>query len=710
MNEKKEEIKKSQIVKKKILDFLNKNYITITAVLIALQTVFVFIPASFIIVLLLLCTNTFVFSLVKDTLDEKTKKTGMFIFKLAVLCAVMGVINSLFAPLNASLLTKGKSLIVLQSLISIGIGIWLFAFSVGEQGKNMLNRFYETSILDALGIDLGDKELNHGDVILCNNKDTQKPIVLNATDRFLHMLILGPTGCGKTSQIITPMINQDMQNIECGITVIEPKGDLAEKVYAMAKHYGRDVVYFNPILPDCPYFNPLYGNEVDVIENMATTFKMLNPDSPQFFQDMNENLIRKSLIVLKRLKGDTATLIDLSTLIQNAQGLGKKMVTQFSRLKAENEEIAKENGDIASWFLTDYFNEKSKTYEHCSGLRSQVAKITSNKYLRRVLNPPNGLNDVNFEKHLANNGVLAIATAQGTLRDLGRFLGYFIILNLQSSVFKRPGSEFTRLHHFLYIDEFQVYSNPGFADMLTQGRSYRVASHLATQNRALMAMGSGRDGKNFVELVSTNARNIIIFPGGNSIDAKYYSDEFGEVKNIQIQKGISQAKFNPLLYGFNAGGAPTESIREAEVVEARYSASDIIFRPFGEVTYRIIKNNSVSTPGIGKVEYIPKELNSILNKMVDQYNEEQENKKDSINLRKQEDVEEMETANLSEIPNIIIGEEIYKSKQVNTNKVVIDKDIDYTDDIVVTKEEIDGGKIPDDLGIDLDDPEYDDLI
>ena len=74
-----------------------------------------------------------------------------------------------------------------------------------------------------------------------------------------------------------------MQNFDSGITVLEPKGDLAEKVYAMAEHYGRKAVYFNPLLPDCPYFNPLYGDEEDVIENMATTFKMLNPDSPQFF-------------------------------------------------------------------------------------------------------------------------------------------------------------------------------------------------------------------------------------------------------------------------------------------------------------------------------------------------------------------------------------------------------------------------------------------
>ena len=59
----------------------------------------------------------------------------------------------------------------------------------------------------------------------------------------------------------------------------------------------------------------------------------------------------------------------------------------------------------------------------------------------------------------------------------------------------------------LFIDEFQVYSNPGFTDMLTMGRSYRVASHLATQARDQIGMGGGDDGKAFIQSVSTNARN-----------------------------------------------------------------------------------------------------------------------------------------------------------------------------------------------------------
>lgn len=502
---------------------------------------------------------------------------------------------------------------------------------------------------------------------------TDIPVVLPAKDRFLHMLVLGPTGCGKTSQTIIPMIWRDISICKLvngkpvGITVLEPKGDLAEKVYAMvnyknglikkAKQEGdytqekfgveRTVIYFNPILSGCPYFNPLEGDESDVIENMCTTFNMLNADSPQFFKDMTDGLVRRGVKLLKRLHGDEATLLDLNTLLWNVNDRGRKEYVMALKRKATMPDgspippdIQIENDELIDWFLNDYYagiggaKGAPKTYENTSGVRTQVTKLVSNKYLKKVLNPPKNGEDgwieyqqfqrqslaeghpykVNFDEALANGYIVTMSTAQGALRDLGRFLGYFIILQLQASVFRRPGNENTRTHNMLYIDEFQVYSNPGFADMLTQGRSYRVASHLATQARAQIGMGSGRDGKSFIELVSTNARNKIIYPGVSYDDAKYYSDEFGEFENIELVKSFRKGQWFTTIF------QNQESRQEKKEKKARFSPTDIIDRPFGQVTYRIIKKNNVSEPGVSQISYIPKEVNEILDKMIEEDN------------------------------------------------------------------------------------------
>ena len=553
--------------------------------------------------------------------DADMKKKAVKQYYNTWVCSVPMFINSLIVSIVPIFQIMDKEFDIRRVLCIIADIIMLAVMTYIVHRPIMkvkLQKMADVNILLLFNINLTETEKKDGDIVICKNKSSKQNAIIPRKDRFLHMLILGPTGSGKTSQIILPMLNQDLQNTNAGITVIEPKGDLAEKAYAMAQYYGREAIYFNPILESCPTFNPLYGKEEDVIENIVTTFKMLNPDSAQYFQDMNEQLLRNALKVLKRTKGNDATLIDLSRLISNTAGSGRKLVqSEFFTMEAPTDAIAKENEDIANYFLSDYFNEKSKSFENTSGVRSQVAKIVSNKFLRRVLNPQ-GKSDIDFDHHLENGTVICISTAQGKLRDLGRFLGYFIILNFQSSTFKRPGNENTRRDHFLYIDEFQSYSNPGFADMLTQGRSYRVASHLATQNRALIGMGSGRDGDDFIELVSTNARNIILFPGGNYNDAKYYSEQFGEIEKITIGESSSMSAGSPLTVGKSQPVKDTFQIKEE--TEARMSPTNIILRPFGEITYSIVQNNTLQPAAIGTISYIDYDLNKLLDKMVEENN------------------------------------------------------------------------------------------
>lgn len=557
----------------------------------------------------------------KDKYSVDDKKWEKFVKKArtAVLLFFFNfALYGVFAMVSMVASTGGASYSAMRpiGLFVLFIVFMIFFMAVrGDKYPYFIQSIRESPFLEKLGIDLEASNMKPGDVILCKKEDFDSPVIIPRKDRYLHMLILGPTGCGKTSQTIIPMINQDVQNLNAGITVLEPKGDLAEKIYAMCQYYGRPAIYFNPILDSCPSFNPLFGKEEDVIENMTTTIRMLAPDSSTFFQNMGEQLMRNALKVLKRTKGNHATMIDLYRLIANTRQ-SRPMVQELITKTADPEEMA-ENADIAQYFMSDYFNDKSKTFEHCSGVRSQISKIVSNKFLRKVLNPQNGKSDIDWDAHLANKGVICITTAQGSLRDLGSFLGYLLILSFQSSVFKRPGNENTRPDHFLYIDEFQKYANPGFADMLTQGRSYRVASHLATQNRALIGMGSGQEGKDFIELVSTNARNIVLYPGANYTDAKYYSDQFGEITERKLQTGISQAQFNP-LYGIKPIGYANKSIRESEEDVARFSPTDIMQKPFGMITYSIIKNNSVQIPAVGRIEYINADLNKKLDVMIEE--------------------------------------------------------------------------------------------
>ena len=573
----------------------------------------------------------------KDELNEKDRGYGTICLKVTVVLMALNGINLAIVDGMNELTKQGKlsngfitTLLGLIDILVLAAAVTLLA---KPKVKDQFSKMEKTSIFANL---IGE-EVQPGDAVIGIDQETQKPVRLPEEDRYLHMLLLGPTGSGKTALSLTPMVWRDLNaynpdgSVRVGISVIEPKGDFAEKVWAMAKIAGREVVYFNPILKSCPYFNPLEGPMTDVIENMATTFRMFSSDSSQFFQDANDGLLRRAIKVLKRIEehdpNQNATLIGLSTLIHNTGGQGRQMVNAFQKLPVRNNDEQKEQEEIALWFLNDYFTGCSgdrgatKTYENTSAVRTQIAKLNSNFYLRKVLNPPPGeKSGLNFDKALEEGLVLAISTAQGALQDLGKFLGYFIILQFQSSVFRRPGNEDTRLGNMLYIDEFQVYANMGFANMLTQGRSYRVASHLATQNRALIGANAGKDAKNFIDLVSTNARNQVIYGGGNYEDAKFYSNQFGEQLETRIDRGISRP-VNSIWYGFNGlGKRPSESIKEVEESVACFTPSDIIYKDFGYVTYSLMKNKSLQRAGVSKLDFIPYELKKQIDVMVAEHN------------------------------------------------------------------------------------------
>jgi hypothetical protein len=151
--------------------------------------------------------------------------------------------------------------------------------------------------------------------------------------------------------------------------------------------------------------------------------------------------------------------------------------------------------------------------------------------------------------------------------------------------------------------------------MLTQGRSYRVASHLATQARAQIGMGAGKDGNAFINLVSTNCRNIVVFPGVSYDDAKYYSDQFGQdmIKKKRISR--SHKEFNP-IHGFHDIGYDNISEGSEEKLENRFSPTDIIYQKKQHMTFGYVKHMVVQVPVSGKINYIPIPLNKRLNAMI----------------------------------------------------------------------------------------------
>lgn len=117
---------------------------------------------------------------------------------------------------------------------------------------------YKDSILDFGGIDLSPAPDNSGpysfEIVLCKDRISGKPVKILENRRFESTLIVGPSGTGKSSMIIEPMVARDL----------EKKFFLRE----VAKEMGFTALKTGLATLDCPYSNEYLNKHFNL--NMLT--------------------------------------------------------------------------------------------------------------------------------------------------------------------------------------------------------------------------------------------------------------------------------------------------------------------------------------------------------------------------------------------------------------------------------------------------------
>ena len=421
------------------------------------------------------------------------------------------------------------------------------------------------------------------DVEVC--KVGNRPVIIKHHDRYLHTMCIGTTGTGKSSRVLKPMIEQDLKAIakgeKLGVTIIEPKGDFADDVAAMCRSLKVPYIYINPLNPATPRFNPMSGEPELVAEIMRTVLRSLFGRQEAFFRLNQEVAARNTALLVKKIKGEDATMLDMVEALRE-QSILAMMVSNLERAEGESA--------LTQYFKTEVMGDmKDKMQQFTLGLRLQLEDITGNQMMRRVMI---GKSDVDLDKHLAEGGVLIINTAMGELGKLGDAFGQFIMMHFQQAVFRRKGTERTRTPHVLYIDEFPRYVNPDFERLLAIGRSYRCATVLALQTTAQIVH---EDRPTFRDIVLETCRNKIILNLGSEEDAKRFSKEFGEYE--VLKQTPSYKRDGMLIIPWRL-----DSMREEFRTKERYSYTDLMELPRYHAVVRTVVDGQPQQPVLGKLE------------------------------------------------------------------------------------------------------------
>ena len=384
----------------------------------------------------------------------------------------------------------------------------------------------------------------------------QDDIIWGGDDPFTHMLAIGPTRCGKTATVLKPMIYQLLiqkkHGKKLGLSVIEPKGDLARDVKEYCDKMEVPYIYIDPESEDTHRFNVMEGDTDDVAEATVAVLQSLFGKQEAFFQTIQELSARNITKLLKELQGDDMDLLDILEAMRDQKLLEEKV----KQLKQEQGQT-----DLIDFFEHELLGSMADKYQQfVIGLRAQLENITGNHKLRHIIT---GKSDINIDKHFEEGGVLIVNTSLGKLKKAGDAFGQFIIMHLQSGTFRRKGTERTRAPHFLIADEYSRYINPDVEMFLSIAASYRVAGIFATQSLGQLEVESGKiNGRAMKQAIMTSCRNKIAFGGLSAKDAQEFSEEFGKDQIIVRQSTYKNRVLFPRLF--------PDSYRDTESEEYRF--------------------------------------------------------------------------------------------------------------------------------------------
>jgi type IV secretory pathway TraG/TraD family ATPase VirD4 len=293
------------------------------------------------------------------------------------------------------------------------------------------------------------------------------PFGIRQADRLSHIYLLGKTGVGK-STLIEHMARQDLAAGR-GFALIDPHGDLAERMRDAALNSARPFTYFDAADPNQPFgYNPLRRVSHDKIPLAASglleALKKLWPDA---WGVRMEHVLRNSLYALLEREG--STLPDILRLYAE-EGYRRGVVAGVKN-------------PVVRRFWTDEFAAYPDRFraEVVAPIQNKLGALLTDPRLYRALVAPE--QPISFRRVMDEGGVLIVNLAKGRLgEDSASVLGGLIAATIGLAALSRADAPpETRRPFHVYIDEFQTFTTLSFVNMLPELRKYGVSLTLAHQ-------------------------------------------------------------------------------------------------------------------------------------------------------------------------------------------------------------------------------------
>ena len=340
-------------------------------------------------------------------------------------------------------------------------------------------------------------------------RGTKRSVYLGGDDRRRHVYIIGKTGTGKT-EMLKEMIMQDIRDGH-GLCFMDPHGDAIEDILQMVPpERAEDVIYFNPGDSERPMGLNLLEAKTEDQKHFAATavinmmYKLFDPYKTGIVGPRFEHAVRNAM--LTAMSDDNTTFVEVMRILTDSRYV--------------QELLPKVQDPIVRRYWTDQIAQTSDFHksEVLDYIVSKFGRFVTNKMIRNIIGQSQS--SFSFREVMDTGKILLINLSKGTIgEENSSFLGLILVPRLLVSAMSRadiPESE--RRDFFLYVDEFQNFATPDFAQILSEARKYRL--NLCVANQFI-----GQVDEEVKNAVFGNVGTIMAFRVGVN-DANYLAHEF----------------------------------------------------------------------------------------------------------------------------------------------------------------------------------------
>lgn len=351
----------------------------------------------------------------------------------------------------------------------------------------------------------------------------EKPVFLGNDDRRRHMYIIGKTGVGK-SEFLKDMILQDIRNGE-GVAVIDPHGDLIDDILMqIPPQRAEDVILFDPSDVERPMgLNMLEANTEDEKHFVTSSiinlmYKMYDPQKTGIIGPRFEHSVRNAMLTVMSEKGTTFV----------------EVVRALTDMSYVQELLPKVDDPIVRRYWTDQIAQTSDFHksEVLDYIVSKFGRFVTNKMIRNIIGQSES--SFSFRQVMDEQKILLISLNKGRIgEENSSFLGLILVPKILVAAMSRQDiPQEQRKDFFLYVDEFQNFATPDFAQILSEARKYRL--NLTVANQFI-----GQIEEDVKNAIFGNVGTIVSFRVGVN-DGNYMQHEFqptfSEADLINVEK------------------------------------------------------------------------------------------------------------------------------------------------------------------------------